>query len=119
MAGRKLKRKTKRIKLMGGQYKQFRLQTGGFLNRYNFAYAGMDTVNQATKGLNSLAPRLIKQTSDEVDRLAQGRTKQITDESGQQVEKIAPKIIHFAQSKTFTKLHSGYSVHLEKTNFHT
>ena len=119
MAGRKLKRKTKRIKLMGGHYKRFRLQTGGFLNRYNFTYAGMHTVNQATKGLNSLTSRLIKQTSDKVNRLAQRRVKQIIDEGGQQVKRIAPKIIHFAQSKTFTKLHSGYSVHLEETNFHT
>ena len=45
------------------------------------------------KELNSLAPGLIKQTSDEVDGLAQHRIKQIMDEGNQQVEIIAPKII--------------------------
>ena len=45
------------------------------------------------KGLNSLPPRPIKQTSEEVDKLAQHRIKQINDEDGQQVERIVPKII--------------------------
>ena len=93
MAGRKLRRKTKCRKPMGGHYKRFRHQTGGFLNRYDFAYAGTDMINQAMKGLNSLPPRPIKQTSEEVDRLAQHRIKQINDEDGQQVERIVPKII--------------------------
>ena len=48
------------------------------------------------KGLNSLVPRLIKQTSDEVNRLAQPRLKQIIDEDSQQIEKIAPKTIRGA-----------------------
>ena len=93
MAGRKLRRKTQHRKSRGRHYKRFRRQTGRFLNRYDFAYAGKDTVNQAMKGLNSLTPRLIKQTSDEVDRLAQCRIKQIIDEGNQQVEIIAPKVI--------------------------
>ena len=36
-----------------------RRQRGGFLNRYNFAYAGRDTVNTVMKGLDNLAPKLI------------------------------------------------------------
>ena len=36
-----------------------RKQRGGFLNRYDFAYARRDTVNQAMKGLDTLAPKLI------------------------------------------------------------
>ena len=36
-------------------------QRGGFLNRYDFAYASRDTVNQATKNLDKLAPKLIDQ----------------------------------------------------------
>ena len=47
-----------------------RRQYGGFLNRYDFAYAGRDTVNQAIKGLNTLTPKLINQTSKEVDKIA-------------------------------------------------
>ena len=117
MAGRKLRRKAQRRKSRGGHYKRFRRQTSRFLNRYDFGYAGRDTVNQTMKGFNSLAPRLIKQTSDEVDRLAQHRIIQIIDEVGQQVERIAPKIIRGA-IRTFTKLCSGYSVHLGETNCH-
>ena len=30
---------------MDGHYRRFRCQIGGFLNRYDFAYAGRDTVN--------------------------------------------------------------------------
>ena len=92
MAGRKLRRKTERRKSRGGHYKRYKHQTGRLLNRYDFVYAGGDTVNQAMKGLNFLAPRLIKQTSDEVNRLVQRRMKH--------------------------KLHSGYSGHLEETNCH-
>ena len=62
-------------------------QRGGLLNRYDFAYAGRDTVNQAMKGLVGLAPKIITQATGQVDQIAQG---------GQQVEKIAPKIIKSA-----------------------
>lgn len=34
-------------------------QRDRFLNRYDFAYAGRDTVNQAMKGQDNLAPKLI------------------------------------------------------------
>ena len=47
-----------------------RKQRGGFLNRYDFAYAGRDTVNQAMKGLDTLAPKLINQASKEIDKIA-------------------------------------------------
>ena len=44
------------------QRRNKRQQHGGFLNRYDFVYAGRDTVNQAMKGLDTLAPKLINQT---------------------------------------------------------
>lgn len=36
-----------------------RCQTGGFLNRYDFAYTGRDTINQVGK----IAPEIIKQAT--------------------------------------------------------
>ena len=42
---------------------------GGFLNSYDFAYAGRDIVNQAMKGLDTLAPKLINQASKEMTKL--------------------------------------------------
>ena len=62
----------------------FRRQRGEFLNRYEFAYDGRDTVSQAMKGLDTLAAKLIKQISGEVDRLAKNRISQIINEGGRQ-----------------------------------
>ena len=80
----------------GGHYKRFRRQRGAFLNRYDFTYAGRGTVNLAMKGLDRLAPKLIKQTSGEVDRLVKSRISQIINEGSGQIEKIAPRIIRGA-----------------------
>ena len=38
-----------------------RKQRGGFLNHYDFAYAGRDTVNQAAKHIKTIAPDLLNQ----------------------------------------------------------
>ena len=35
-----------------------RKQGAGFLNRYDFTYTGQDTVNQAMKRLDTLAPKV-------------------------------------------------------------
>ena len=43
----------------------------------DLAYAGRDTVNKAMKGLDSLAPKLINQTSKEVDKIAEARIRQV------------------------------------------
>ena len=48
---RRCKPKYTKRKIRRGKY-------GGFLKRYDFAYAGQDTANQAMKGLDSLAPKL-------------------------------------------------------------
>ena len=92
--------------------KRRRRQTGGFLSRYNFAYAGRDSVNQAAYHVKKVAPglinqtvnrvgeqtrrvapHLINQTSDRLDSIAQRRIRQAVLQSGQTMERIAPKII--------------------------
>ena len=92
-----------------------RRQTGGFLSRYDFAYAGGDSVNQAAHHINKIAPRLINQTvnrvgqqtmrvapclinqaSDRLDSIAQRRIRQAIIQGGHMVEQIAPKIIRGA-----------------------
>ena len=70
-----------------------RRQRGGFLSRYDFAYAGRDMVNTAMKNLNAMKPKIIKHTTNQVDQIAQRCIQQIISQGGQQVEKIAPKII--------------------------
>ena len=78
-----------------------RRQYGGFLNRYDFAYAGRDTVNQAMKGLDSLAPKLISQALNEIDKIPEARIKQVINDSGQQIQKSAPKIIRGATEDVY------------------
>ena len=77
-----------------------RKQRGGFLNRYDFAYAGRDTVNTAMKNAERITPQIMKQFSDQVNQVAknsgQQRVQQIIDQGGQKVEKLAPKIIRDA-----------------------
>ena len=47
--------------------KRSRLQTGGFLNRYDFANAGRDVANQVGK----VAPKMIRQATGEINKIAQ------------------------------------------------
>ena len=45
------------------------------------------------KGVDNLAPKLINQTSKEIDKIAEARIRQIINSGGQQIQKIAPQII--------------------------
>ena len=67
-----------------------RKQRGGFLNRYDFVYAGQDTANQAMKGLDMLAPKVIGQALKEIDKIAEARIRQVINDGRQQIQKIAP-----------------------------
>ena len=48
------------------------------LNRYDFAYAGRVTVNQAAK----VTPGIIKGATNEINNIAQQRTDQIISQGG-------------------------------------
>ena len=43
--------------------------------------------------LNTIAPKLIQQTMNQVDQIAQQRIQKIVNQGGKKVERIAPKII--------------------------
>ena len=58
---------------------QKRKQRSSFLNRYHFAYACTDTVNQ----LRKIAPGVIKNASSEINKLQ--RINQIIRQGGQEV----------------------------------
>ena len=45
------------------------------------------------KGLDVIAPKIIKQVTFQIDQIVQRRMQQIINQGGQQVEKTAPKII--------------------------
>ena len=52
-----------------------------------------DTVNQAMKDLDNLAPSLINQASKEIDKIAEGKIRQVINSGGQQIQKTTPEII--------------------------
>ena len=69
--------------------KRPRLQTGGFLNRYDFAYAGRDVANQVGK----VAPKMIRQATGEINKIAQERIDQVVRSGRAELKRVAPKII--------------------------
>ena len=73
----------------------------GFLNRYDFAYFSRYTVNQTMKGLDSLAPKLIGRTLKEIHQIAEARIREVINNGGQQIQKIAPKTIRRATEDVY------------------
>ena len=81
-----------------------RKQRGGFLNRYDFAYVGTDTVNQATKHIKTIAQDLVNQAMNRADKLASSLVRTAsqeldaiaarhTDELVQKTGNLAPALI--------------------------
>lgn len=54
--------------------KQHRQQRGGLLTKYDFAYAGRDTVNQVRR----ITPGLIKNESSDINNIAKKRINKVT-----------------------------------------
>ena len=48
------------------------------------------------KGLDSLAPKLIGQTLKEIEKIAEARIRQVINDGGKQIQRIASKIIRGA-----------------------
>lgn len=67
-------------------------QKGGWLNRYDFAYAGRDADNTGVNGFNRIASGLMNKPSTEVDLVAKKRIKQFIQKGGKKVERVAPII---------------------------
>ena len=69
-----------------------RTQSSGFLNRYDFAYNGIDTVNQVGK----IVPGLIKKAIKEINNVAPQRMNQIISQRWKEVETVLPKLLRGA-----------------------
>ena len=65
---------------------------GGFLNHYNFTYAGRDIANQAAK----VAQGVIKNASNETNNVAKQKINQIITQGEKKVERVLPKILRGA-----------------------
>ena len=62
------------------------------MNRYDFAYAGRDIVNQ----LGKVAPGVIKNTRSEINTVAAQRVNQIISQRGKEIERVLPNILREA-----------------------
>ena len=62
---------------------------GGFLNRYDVAYAGRDIVNQASK----VASGVIKTAANNINVIATDRINQIINQVSKELEHVLPKIL--------------------------
>ena len=89
-----MRRKIKRQKKRARRKKQ--RQKGGFLNRYDFAYAGQDTINQVFKNLDKTAPALIQNLKGELNDVLQQRIDQVITEGGAQLKEVRPKLLKCA-----------------------
>ena len=93
-----------------------RKQRGGWLSRYDFAYVGRDSVNQAAYHLkkvapdlinksfnriDKLAPKVISQSSKELDAIAARRINQLTRNTADEIKRIAPGIIRGAIEEVY------------------
>ena len=67
-------------------------QRGVLLSRYDFAFAGRDTVNQVGK----IAPSIIRQATGEIDKIMQSRINQVIKSGGTEIERVLPKILRGA-----------------------
>ena len=72
-------------------------QTGEFLNRYDFAYNGRDTVNQVGK----IAPKIITKATSDINKIAKERIDQIVRSGSAEIERVAPKIIRGAIEEVY------------------
>ena len=85
------KRRKKQKRRRTVRYKRER-QLGGFLNRYDFAYAGRDVVNQAAK----VAPGIIKAATNDINNIPEQRLNQIISQGSKEIERVLPKVLRGA-----------------------
>ena len=91
-------RTTSRRRGTGRTFGRNRRQPRGFLNRYDFAYAERDTVNQ----LGKIAPGIIKNASGQIDEIAKKRIEQIIKQGGAEVQRVTAKIIRGALEELYS-----------------
>ena len=79
------------------EIKRSRRQTGGFLNRYDFAYTCREIVNQVGK----VTLKMISQATGEINKIAQQRIDQVVRSGGAEIERVALKIIRGAIEEVY------------------
>ena len=67
------------------------------MNRYDFAYAGRDTVNQVGK----IAPGIINKATSDINKIAEQRIDQVIKTGGAEIKRVAPKVIRGAIEEVY------------------
>ena len=88
---------TKTGKAAGKRKRRSQTQTGDFLNRYDFAYAGRDVVNQAGK----IVSGIINKATSDINKIAKERIDQAITTGGAEIERVPPKIIRGAIEEVY------------------
>ena len=70
------------------------------MNRYDFGFAGRDTVNQTAK----VALGAITRATNDIDRIAKERINQVTSQGRKEIERVLPKILRRAIEYVYQKL---------------
>ena len=83
-------------KLRQKRIRRKKIQRGGFLNRYDFTYAGQNTINQAFKYLDKIAPPLIQNLFAELKKIPEQKIRQIITHDRAELRKIGPKLLRGA-----------------------
>ena len=65
---------------------------GGFLSRYDLAYLGRDTVNQAAK----VSPRIIKAATNNINNITKQRLNQLISQIAKKVDRVLAKVLRGA-----------------------
>ena len=87
---------TENVELLDEKKKR---QQWGWLNRYDFAYAGRDVVNQAAK----VAPRVIKEATNDIDQIVRNRLNQAISSGRAEIERVLSKILRGATGDVYKK----------------
>ena len=67
------------------------------MNRYDFAYAGRDTVNQVGK----IAPGIFNKATSDINKIAEQRIDQAIKTGGAEIKRVAPKVIRGAIEEVY------------------
>ena len=65
---------------------------GGFPSRYDLAYLGRDTVNQAAK----VSPRIIKAATNNINNITKQRLNQLISQIAKKVDRVLAKVLRGA-----------------------
>lgn len=95
------------------QKRKSRSQTGGFLNRYEFAYIGRDTVIEVGK----IAPKIINQATGEINKIAQEKIVSNNKVWPSRNWTCSPKNYKESDQRSLKKHHLECWEILEKHNF--